>query len=427
MADGNTAAAVGSIFGGVQFAAWYPITPASSLAESLIDYLPILRKREDGKKTYAVIQAEDELAALGMSVGAGWSGLRAMTSTSGPGLSLMTEFAGLAYYAETPVVIWDVQRIGPSTGLPTRTSQGDVSFTYHIGHGDSHSVMLLPGDIKECFEFGWRSFDIAERVQTPVFVLSDLDIGMNQWMSKPFEYPNESMDRGKVLWEKDLEELKGNWGRYLDKDGDGIPYRTIPGNKHPSSAYFTRGTGHDEYAKYTEDSETYFRNMERLKQKHLKAKKFMPTPVLHPLKDATVGIVAYGSTEAAVLEAQYQLAKEHNIKADFLRIRAIPFTTEVDNFIENYDQIFVVEMNRDGQMHQILVTEYPQYSMRLKSIAYQDGLPAAARWVREGILASYENGSGPAKAAKTITKAKTASGSKQETAKPKSSAKSKKK
>jgi 2-oxoglutarate ferredoxin oxidoreductase subunit alpha len=404
MADGNTAAAVGSIFGGVQFAAWYPITPASSLAESLIDYLPILRKREDGKKTYAVVQAEDELAALGMTVGAGWAGLRAMTSTSGPGLSLMTEFAGLAYYAETPVVVWDVQRIGPSTGLPTRTSQGDVTFTYHIGHGDSHSIILLPGDITECFEFGWRSFDIAERVQTPVFVLSDLDIGMNQWMSKPFEYPNESMDRGKVLWEKDLEEIKGNWGRYLDKDGDGIPYRTIPGNKHPSGAYFTRGTGHDEYAKYTEDSDTYIRNMERLKQKHFKAKKFMPAPVMHPTPGATVGIIAYGSTEAAILEAQHQLASEHDIKADFMRIRAIPFTQEVERFIEKYDQIFVVEMNRDGQMDQILRTEYPQYSMNFKSVAYHDGLPAAARWVREGILAKYQKGAASAKAGKSTVK-----------------------
>jgi 2-oxoglutarate ferredoxin oxidoreductase subunit alpha len=404
MADGNTAAAVGSIFGGVQFAAWYPITPASSLAESLIDYLPILRKREDGKKTYAVVQAEDELAALGMTVGAGWAGLRAMTSTSGPGLSLMTEFAGLAYYAETPVVVWDVQRIGPSTGLPTRTSQGDVTFTYHIGHGDSHSIILLPGDITECFEFGWRSFDIAERVQTPVFVLSDLDIGMNQWMSKPFEYPTESMDRGKVLWEKDLEELKGNWGRYLDKDGDGIPYRTIPGNKHPSGAYFTRGTGHDEYAKYTEDSDTYMRNMERLKQKHFKAKKFMPAPILYPMEGATAGIIAYGSTEAAILEAQHQLAHEHGIKADFMRIRAIPFTAEVGQFIDKHDQVFVVEMNRDGQMHQILLTEFPQHAMNLKSVAYHDGLPAAARWVREGILAKYDKDSNPAKPVKPSPK-----------------------
>ncbi|HRK91320.1 MAG TPA: 2-oxoacid:acceptor oxidoreductase family protein, partial [Anaerolineales bacterium] len=266
MADGNTAGALGSIFGGIQFTGWYPITPASSLAEALNDYLPVLRKREDGKHTYAVVQAEDELAALGMAIGAGWAGLRSMTSTSGPGLSLMTEFAGLAYYTEAPVVIWDVQRIGPSTGLPTRTSQGDLTFTHFIGHGDSNSIILLPGDVYECFEFGWKALDIAERLQTPVFVLSDLDMGMNQWMSKPFEYPETPLDRGKILWEKDLEEIKNNWGRYLDKDGDGIPYRTLPGNKHPMSAYFTRGTGHDEYAKYTEDSATYMRVMERLRK-----------------------------------------------------------------------------------------------------------------------------------------------------------------
>jgi 2-oxoglutarate ferredoxin oxidoreductase subunit alpha len=404
MADGNTAAAIGSIFGGLQFAAWYPITPASSLAEGLNDYFPVLRKREDGKKTYAVVQAEDELAALGMTVGAGWAGLRAMTSTSGPGLSLMTEFAGLAYYAETPVVVWDVQRIGPSTGLPTRTSQGDLSFTYHIGHGDSHSVILLPGDVAECFEFGWKSLDIAERVQTPVFVLSDLDMGMNQWMSKPFEYPNTPMDRGKVLWEKDLEELKGNWGRYLDKDGDGIPYRTIPGNKHPASAYFTRGTGHDEHAKYTEDSDVYMKNMERLKVKHFNAKAFMPAPVLHKMKGATVGIIAFGSTENAILEAQHYLATEDGLKADFLRVRAIPFTDEVDEFLSKYDQIFVVEMNRDGQMDQILRIEYPQYAIKIKSVAYHDGLPASAKWVREGILAKYESGAKKPALKKVATK-----------------------
>jgi 2-oxoglutarate/2-oxoacid ferredoxin oxidoreductase subunit alpha len=414
MTDGNTAAAIGSIFGGVQFTAWYPITPASSLAEAVIDYLPMLRKREDGKKTYAVIQAEDELAALGMTVGAGWSGLRAMTSTSGPGLSLMTEFAGLAYYAEVPVVVWDVQRIGPSTGLPTRTSQGDLTFVHHIGHGDSHSVILLPGTLDECFEFGWKSFDIAERVQTPVFVLSDLDIGMNQWMSKPFQYPETPMDRGKVLWEKDIEELKGNWGRYLDKDGDGIPYRTIPGNKHPASAYFTRGTGHDEYAKYTEDSDTYIRNMERLKTKHENAKVFMPKPVLHSIKGAQVGILAFGSTENAILEAQYYLDKEDNIKTDFLRVRAIPFTDEVTNFIEKYDQIMVVEQNRDGQMYQILLAEYPQFAMRFKSVAYHDGLPAAAKWVREGILAKYSVSSTKAKVKKTASGAKPSSKSSKE-------------
>ena len=268
MADGNTAAAIGSIFGGLQFAAWYPITPASSLAEALNDYLPQLRKREDGKHTYAVVQAEDELAAIGMAIGAGWSGLRAMTSTSGPGLSLMTEFAGLAYYTEVPIVVWDVQRIGPSTGLPTRTSQGDLTFVNFMGHGDTQQIILLPGGVDECFEFGWRAFDIAEQLQSPVFVLSDLDMGMNQWMSKPFEYPDGPMQRGKVLWEKDLEELKGNWGRYLDKDGDGIPYRTVPGNKHPVSSYFTRGTGHDEQARYTEDAAVWQRMMDRLKKKY---------------------------------------------------------------------------------------------------------------------------------------------------------------
>ena len=413
MADGNTAAAIGSVFGGVQFAGWYPITPASSLAEALNDYLPVLRKREDGKHTYAIVQAEDELAALGMAIGAGWAGLRSMTSTSGPGLSLMTEFAGLAYYAEVPVVIWDVQRIGPSTGLPTRTSQGDLTFTHFIGHGDSHSIILLPGDVGECFDFGWLSFDIAERLQTPIFVLSDLDMGMNQWMSKPFQYPDVPLDRGKVLWEKDLEEIKGNWGRYLDKDGDGIPYRTIPGNKHPMSAYFTRGTGHDEYAKYTEDSNAYMRNMERLKIKHYKAADIMPKPVHHPINGATVGIIAYGSTEYAVLEAQHQLANEDGLKADFMRVRALPFTKEVSKFIEKYDQIFVVEMNRDGQMYQIMLTEHPEYASKLISVAYHDGMPASATWVREGILSNVKKASGAKKAAK----AKPASKSKKAPAK----------
>ncbi len=390
MTDGNTAAAIGSVFGGVQFAGWYPITPASSVAESLSEYLPLLRKREDGKHTYAVVQAEDELAALGMAIGAGWSGLRSMTSTSGPGLSLMTEFAGLAYYAEVPVVIWDVQRVGPSTGLPTRTSQADLTFVAFIGHGDTHSIILLPGDVVECFDFGWQSFDLAERLQSPIFVLSDLDIGMNQWMSKPFEYPEVPMDRGKVLWEKDLEELKGNWGRYLDKDGDAIPYRTLPGNKHPLSSYFTRGTGHDEYAKYTEDAAMYIKNMERLARKQQTAKQYVPAPILHERKGATAGIISFGSTKNAIFEAQDQLQADHGLTTDFLRIRAVPFTNEVDAFIQSHDQIFVVEMNRDGQLLQLLYNEYPQYAMKFKSVAYQDGLPASAKWVREGILAVYE-------------------------------------
>jgi 2-oxoglutarate ferredoxin oxidoreductase subunit alpha len=390
MADGNTAAAVGSIFGGVQFAAWYPITPASSLAESLNDYLPLLRKREDGKHTYAVLQAEDELAAIGMAIGAGWSGLRSMTSTSGPGLSLMTEFAGLAYYAEVPVVVWDVQRIGPSTGLPTRTSQADLTFVNSMGHGDTQSVILLPGGVDECFEFGWRAFDVAEQLQTPVFVLSDLDMGMNQWMSKPFQYPDISMQRGKVLWDKDIEELKGNWGRYLDKDGDGIPYRTVPGNKHPMSSYFTRGTGHDENARYTEDSSVWLRNMDRLKKKYETARKYVPGPISYTKPGATIGIIGYGSTEAAILEAIYQLETEHDIKADFLRVRALPFTQEVADFINGYDEILVVEQNRDGQLNQLLTVEYPNDAPKFKSVAFGDGMPASAKWVREGILAKYK-------------------------------------
>ncbi len=366
MADGNTAAAVGSIFGGLQFAAWYPITPASSLAEALNEYLPQLRAREDGKHTYAVVQAEDELAAIGMAIGAGWSGLRAMTSTSGPGLSLMTEFAGLAYYTEVPVVVWDVQRIGPSTGLPTRTSQGDLTFVSFMGHGDTQQIILLPGNVNECFEFGWRAFDIAEQLQSPVFVLSDLDMGVNQWMSQPFKYPGEPMRRGKVLWETDLEALKGNWARYLDKDGDGIPYRTVPGNRHPAGAYFTRGSGHDENAHYTEDPESWYRMMERLKRKYETARKYVPAPILHSTPGAASGILAFGSTEAAVLEAQHQLVADHGLKTDFLRVRALPFTDDILSFVEKYDEIFVVEMNRDGQLTKLLRMEYPSRALHVQ-------------------------------------------------------------
>jgi len=389
MADGNTAAAIGSVFGGAQFVAWYPITPASSLAEAMNDYLPLLRKREDGKHTYAVLQAEDELAAIGMAIGAGWSGLRSMTSTSGPGLSLMTEFAGLAYYAEVPVVVWDVQRIGPSTGLPTRTSQADLTFVNSMGHGDTQSVILLPGSVDECFEFGWRAFDIAEQLQSPVFVLSDLDMGMNQWMSKPFQYPDTPMQRGKVLSDKDLEELKGNWGRYLDKDGDGIAYRTLPGNRHPMSSYFMRGTGHDEYARYSEDSSVWLKNMDRLKRKYETARKYVPAPLLYTQPGATIGVIGFGSTEAAILEAIHQLETEHDIKADFLRVRALPFTQDVTAFVNKYDQILVVEQNRDGQLKQLLTIEYPDQAANFKSVAFGDGMPASARWVRDGILAKY--------------------------------------
>ncbi len=404
MADGNTAAAIGSIFGGVQFVAWYPITPATSLAEAVNDYLPMLRKRDDGKHTYAVVQSEDELAAIGMTVGAGWSGLRSMTSTSGPGLSLMTEFVGLAYYAEVPVVIWDIQRIGPSTGLPTRTSQADLSFSLDMGHGDSDSIVLMPGNMNECFDFGWQSFDIAERLQTPIIILSDLDMGMNQWMSNPFEYPKAPMDRGKVLLEKDIEELKGNWGRYLDKDGDGIPYRTFPGNKNPMSAYFTRGTGHDEYARYTEDAETFERNMMRLKKKFITAKQYMPKPVVFTTEGAQTGIIAYGSTESAIIEARDLLTQNEGIKTDFMRVRAIPFTQEVDEFVGNHDQIFVVELNRDGQLHQQLSLAYPDHVTKFKSIAFGDGMPASAKWVRESIMAQYVEPAKALSAKKTTAK-----------------------
>jgi 2-oxoglutarate/2-oxoacid ferredoxin oxidoreductase subunit alpha len=389
MADGNTAAAIGAIFGGVQFAAWYPITPASSLAEALNDYLPQLRARDDGKHTYAVMQAEDELAAIGMAIGAGWSGLRSMTSTSGPGLSLMTEFAGLAYYTEVPLVVWDVQRIGPSTGLPTRTSQGDLTFVNFMGHGDTQQVILLPGNVEECFEFGWRAFDIAEQLQWPVFVLSDLDIGMNQWISKAFKYPEQPMQRGKILWEEDLEKLKGNWARYLDKDGDAVPYRTVPGNRHAASAYFTRGTGHDENAQYSEDPGVWHRIMDRLKLKYEAARNHVPRAVVYRQPKASAGIISFGSTEAAILEAQHQLSAEHDLRTDFLRVRALPFTEDVKQFVSQHDRIYVVEMNRDGQLAQLLKIEYPEHAAALRSVAFQDGLPAAARWVREGILSLH--------------------------------------
>jgi 2-oxoglutarate ferredoxin oxidoreductase subunit alpha len=388
MADGNTAAALGAIYGGVQFAAWYPITPASSLAESLVEYLPILRKdpEEPDRNTYAVVQAEDELAAIGMAVGAGWAGLRAMTSTSGPGLSLMAEYAGLAYFAEVPVVVWDVQRVGPSTGLPTRTAQGDLTFVSFIGHGDTQSIILLPGSVNECFEFGWRAFDIAERLQTPVFVLSDLDFGMNQWMTEPFRYPDIPMDRGKVLWEEELERLKGEWARYRDVDGDGIPYRTLPGNRHPAAAYFTRGTGHDENARYSEDDQVWHNLLARLKRKFETARQYLPAPQVDCMDCAQYGIIGFGSTTPAIQEARHHLA-QRGIPTDYLRVRAVPFAHEVGEFISNHDVVYVVEMNRDGQLNQLLTLEYPHLAPRLRSIAYTDGLPLSASFVRDSILA----------------------------------------
>lgn len=388
MADGNTAAALGAIYGGVQYVGWYPITPATSLAETLNEYLPKLRKDENGKATYAIVQTEDELAAIGSCVGAGWAGLRAMTSTSGPGLSLMTEFAGLAYFAEVPLVVWDIVRMGPSTGLPTRTSQGDLSFVASMGHGDSEAIILLPGSVNECFQFGWQAFDLAERLQAPVFVLSDLDFGMNQWMTEPFQYPDRPLDRGKVLWEEDLEKLGGKWGRYLDADGDGIPYRTLPGNRHPMSSYFTRGTGHDEYAKYSEEPQVWTRVLGRIKKKYETAKQYVPQPVIDG-SGSKIGIIAFGSTEPAVREARAMLA-EKGIQTDFLRLRAFPFTQEVTDFISAHESVYVVEMNRDAQLHQMLTLKHIPQASKLTAIAFNDGLPPTAQWIFNDILAKEE-------------------------------------
>jgi 2-oxoglutarate ferredoxin oxidoreductase subunit alpha len=390
LTDGNTAAALGSLYGGVQFAAWYPITPASSLAESINQYLPDLRKDPDsGKTTCVVVQAEDELAAIGMAVGAGWAGLRSMTSTAGPGVSLMTEYLGLAYFAEVPVVLWDVQRVGPSTGLPTRTAQGDLTMAYFGSHGDKNFVLLFPGSVNECFEFGWKAFDIAERLQTPVIVLSDLDMGMNQWMTEPFCYPDTPMDRGKVLWEEDLDkmiaQMNGKWGRYLDVDGDGIPYRTLPGNRHHSAAYFTRGTGHDEFAKYSEEADVWERNLMRLAKKYEVARQYVPKPVLKQMDGARVGIIAIGSADPAVEEARSQLA-DMGLPTDYLRVRAVPFTDEVVQFVRDHERVYVVELNRDGQLRQLLLVNLPEeLATRLRKAAHTDGMPLSARWVREEI------------------------------------------
>jgi 2-oxoglutarate ferredoxin oxidoreductase subunit alpha len=389
MIDGNTASALGAIYGGVSFVAWYPITPATSLADALNHYLPQLRVDPETKTpTYSVIQAEDELAALGMVLGAGWAGARAMTSTSGPGISLMAEFAGLGYFAEVPAVIWDIQRMGPSTGLPTRVSQGDVTLAYYLGHGDAKHVCLLPGSVKECFEFGWRAFDLAERLQTPVFVLSDLDLGMNHWMSEPFEYPEAALDRGKVLSAADLERL-GGFARYKDVDGDGIGYRTLPGTDHPLAAYFTRGSGHNERAQYTERPDDWERNMARLTRKFETARRLVPKPVITPADGAEVGIIAFGSTDPAVVEAIARLARA-GIAASYLRLRALPLGDEVREFVRAHKLVFVVEMNTDAQLHQLVQLHVPEHAPQVRPANKSDGLPLTARWITEFLSAALE-------------------------------------
>jgi len=389
MIDGNTAGALGALYGGLQFAAWYPITPATSLAEALNDFVPHLRVDPGTSKiTCAVVQAEDELAAIGMVIGAGWAGLRSMTSTSGPGLCLMSEFLGLAYFTEVPIVVWDVQRVGPSTGMPTHTSQGDLSFSYFISHGDKDFVILLPGNMNECFEFGWQALDIAEKLQTPVIILSDLELGMNIWMADPLQYPDKEIDRGKVLWEDDLEKFakdkQKEWGRYVDFDGDGIPYRTIPGNLNSKAPFFTRGTSHDPYAGYSESSQDWENNLLRIKKKFETAKLISPQPEIIN-NGFEFGIISYGSTDMPVKEAIALLENESK-KSDYLRIRSLPFSKVVEQFIENHQRIFVVENNRDGQMRQLLCINFPEHATKFISVAHSDGLSLSAQWIVDKVL-----------------------------------------
>jgi 2-oxoglutarate/2-oxoacid ferredoxin oxidoreductase subunit alpha len=386
LVDGNTAGALGSIYGGVHFVSWYPITPATSLPETMLEFAPKLRVDPDtGKHTYVIIQAEDELAAIGMVVGAGWGGLRAMTATSGPGLSLMNEYASLAYFAEIPVVVWVIQRVGPSTGLPTRTAQGDINTTYRLGQGDTEHILLIPGTVGECFEFGWKALDLAEKYQTAVFVLSDLDLGKNQWMADPFQYPDQPIERGKILWEEDLEKIKEEWGRYRDLDGDYIPYRTVPGNRHPAAAYFARGTGHDEFANYSERPADWENNLNRIKNKINSSRPELPEPVILKQRGAKNALIAIGSTDAAVREALDYL-KEDGVKLNYLRLRALPPAEGVLDFIRKHDKIYILDNNRDGQMHGILSLELPEKATDLVSLTHIDGLPISAEWIIEQIM-----------------------------------------
>jgi 2-oxoglutarate/2-oxoacid ferredoxin oxidoreductase subunit alpha len=385
--DGNAAAALGCMFAGVTVVTWYPITPSTSLVEQLIDYLKEYRIGADGKATFAVVQAEDELAAIGMVLGAGWAGARSMTSTSGPGISLMGEFVGLGYYAEIPGVIFDIQRVGPSTGLPTRTMQGDILSTAFLSHGDTKHILLLPSSVEECFTMAGEAFDLSEKFQTPVFVMSDLDLGMNNWMSQPFAYPEKPVARGKVLSEEDLKRL-GSFARYKDVDGDAIPYRTLPGTNHPAAAYFTRGSGHNEKAQYSERGDDYVRNLDRLAKKFETARHFVPAPVQEISGTSKIGIIAYGTSHWAVTEAHDQLAREHGIKTDYLRLRAYPFNQDVHEFIKDHDRVYVVEQNRDAQMLSLLKLDAAADQIaKLRSVLHYDGLPIDARSVSEEIIA----------------------------------------
>jgi 2-oxoglutarate ferredoxin oxidoreductase subunit alpha len=381
--DGNAAAGMGAVFAGVTVVAWYPITPSTSLVEATTDLLKKFRVTPEGKATFAVVQAEDELAAIGMVLGAGWAGARAMTATSGPGISLMGEFAGLGYYAEIPGVIFDVQRTGPSTGLPTRTSQADLLSVAFLSHGDTQHVILLPGNVKECFEMGYSAFDLAERIQTPVFVLSDLDLGMNNWMSDKFEYPQTPLDRGKVLTAEDLERL-GGFARYRDVDGDAIGWRTLPGTRHPRAGYFTRGTGHNDAAVYSEKPEDYVAGMERLARKFENARKLVPAPVTVKNGTSKIGFLAYGTTDFALRESLDQIKKEYGQEVDYMRIRAYPFAHEIHDFVASHERVYVVEQDRDAQLASLLKLDLPaEQVMKLRSILHFNGLPVDARTITE--------------------------------------------
>jgi 2-oxoglutarate ferredoxin oxidoreductase subunit alpha len=384
--EGNSAAAIGCMLAGVTFVGWYPITPSSSLCESLIDYLKKYRKDPaTGKATYAVIQAEDEIAALGMVIGAGWAGARAMTSTAGPGVSLMAEFTGLGYYAEVPAVIFDVQRVGPSTGLPTRTAQQDILSTAVLSHGDTKHPLLIPSSVAECYTMAMDAFDVAERLQTPVFVMLDLDLGMNTWMSNTFDYPTKPLDRGKRLDAETLQKI-GEFARYRDVDGDGIPYRTVPGDGMP--AYFTRGSGHNEKALYSERADDYANNLDRLTRKFDTARTLVPKPEVEMAGKGGVGLIAYGTTHWALIESRDQLKQEANLDTSYLRLRGYPFSPEVFAFIDACDRVYVIEQNRDAQMLSLLKMECnPAQFAKLRSVLHYVGLPIDGRSVTTDILA----------------------------------------
>jgi 2-oxoglutarate ferredoxin oxidoreductase subunit alpha len=384
--EGNSAAAIGCMMAGVTVVAWYPITPSSSLCESLIDYMKRYRvDKATGKATFAIVQMEDEIASLGMVIGASWAGARAMTATAGPGISLMSEFTGLAYYAETPAVIFDVQRVGPSTGLPTRTAQGDLLFTAFLSHGDTKHILLIPSSVEECYTMAQQAFDLAEYFQTPVFVLLDLDLGMNHWMSNAFTYPTAGVNRGKRLTPEVLKKI-GEWGRYKDVDGDGIPYRTVPGDGMP--AYFARGSGHNARGQYSERPDDYVENMDRLARKFETARQHVPQPEVVMTDGAKIGFIGYGTTHWAITESRDQLREETDVKTSYFRLRGYPFTQHLATFVDAHDRVYIIEQNRDAQLLQLMRLDLtPERILKLRSVLHYNGLPIDARSVTDDVLA----------------------------------------